>query len=82
MTTRMVGKRGFEPPAPASRTLCSTRLSHFPTFAKLSGAYLASPNMASLLTPQDRPVHHYFRLPLPAKNKSNSRCARPLPVSA
>gem|GEM_PF-6896562 len=27
----MVGTRGFEPPAPASRTLCSTRLSHVPT---------------------------------------------------
>ncbi len=27
----MVGKRGFEPPTPASRTLCSTRLSHSPT---------------------------------------------------
>jgi hypothetical protein len=26
----MVGKRGFEPRTPASRTLCSTRLSHFP----------------------------------------------------
>jgi hypothetical protein len=26
----LVGKRGFEPPTPASRTLCSTRLSHFP----------------------------------------------------
>ena len=27
----MVGMRGFEPPTPASRTLCSTRLSHIPT---------------------------------------------------
>ena len=27
----MVGTRGFEPPTPASRTLCSTRLSHVPT---------------------------------------------------
>ena len=26
----VVGKPGFEPGAPASRTLCSTRLSHFP----------------------------------------------------
>ena len=26
----MVGMRGFEPPAPASRTQCSTRLSHIP----------------------------------------------------
>ena len=28
----LVGTRGFEPPTPASRTLCSTRLSHVPTF--------------------------------------------------
>src|SRR3546814_9010835 len=27
----MVGKRGFEPPAPASRRQCSTRLSYSPT---------------------------------------------------
>ena len=27
----MVGTRGFEPPTLASRTLCSTRLSHVPT---------------------------------------------------
>src|SRR5579863_537825 len=29
----MVGERGFEPPTPWSRTRCSTRLSHSPTFA-------------------------------------------------
>lgn len=29
---KMVGVRGFEPPTPASRTQCSTRLSHTPTF--------------------------------------------------
>jgi hypothetical protein len=28
---RLVGVRGFEPPAPASRTQCSTRLSYTPT---------------------------------------------------
>ena len=27
----MVGERGFEPPAPASRRQCSTRLSYSPT---------------------------------------------------
>src|SRR3954453_6038646 len=27
----MVGARGFEPPTPASRTLCATRLSYAPT---------------------------------------------------
>jgi hypothetical protein len=30
---KMVGAEGFEPPTPASQTLCSTRLSHAPTFA-------------------------------------------------
>ena len=28
----LVGERGFEPPTPWSRTRCSTRLSHSPTF--------------------------------------------------
>jgi hypothetical protein len=32
----LVGKRGFEPPTPASRTLCSTRLSHFPIKKQVS----------------------------------------------
>ena len=32
----MVGTSGFEPPTPASRTLCSTRLSHVPTKSVLS----------------------------------------------
>ncbi len=31
MTGDLVGVRGFEPPAPASRTQCSTRLSYTPT---------------------------------------------------
>ena len=31
---KMVGVRGFEPPAPASRRQCSTRLSYTPTEAK------------------------------------------------
>ena len=30
---KMVGERGFEPPAPASRRQCSTRLSYSPTGA-------------------------------------------------
>ena len=29
---RLVGERGFEPPTPWSRTRCSTRLSHSPTW--------------------------------------------------
>ena len=30
MKLKMVGERGFEPPAPASRRQCSTRLSYSP----------------------------------------------------
>ena len=40
----MVGKRGFEPRTPASRTLCSTRLSHFP---KPRSIYRKDPIMKS-----------------------------------
>jgi hypothetical protein len=32
---KMVGERGFEPPAPASRRQCSTRLSYSPTDAEV-----------------------------------------------
>ena len=32
---KMVGVIGFEPTTPASRTRCSTRLSHTPTISKL-----------------------------------------------
>ena len=32
----MVGVRGFEPPAPASRRQCSTRLSYTPQFTTLA----------------------------------------------
>ena len=38
----MVGTRGFEPPTPASRTRCSTRLSHVPTPGKDSLFYLSA----------------------------------------
>ena len=34
----MVGERGFEPPTPWSRTRCSTRLSHSPTFGGRVGS--------------------------------------------
>src|SRR5512145_2467828 len=37
----MVGVRGFEPPAPCSRSKCSTRLSYTPIW--LDGAALAAP---------------------------------------
>jgi integrase len=32
LAERLVGERGFEPPAPTSRTWCSTRLSYSPAF--------------------------------------------------
>jgi hypothetical protein len=34
MVDFLVGVRGFEPPAPASRRQCSTRLSYTPTVAR------------------------------------------------
>src|SRR3954462_4154096 len=34
---KMVGERGFEPPAPASRRQCSTRLSYSPTGCPAQG---------------------------------------------
>ncbi len=42
----MVGVRGFEPPAPASRRRCSTRLSYTPIavyYLILGGAYIDAP---------------------------------------
>ena len=35
----MVGERGFEPPAPASRRQCSTRLSYSPTESRVIGLF-------------------------------------------
>ena len=34
---KMVGVRGFEPPAPSSRTRCATRLRYTPTWPSLAG---------------------------------------------
>src|SRR5665213_2189711 len=46
----MVGVAGFEPATPASRTRCSTRLSHTPTweapYRGANGARQAGPNAA------------------------------------
>src|SRR5688572_20485478 len=39
----MVGKRGFEPPTPTSRTWCSTRLSYFPSGGSLERALYKGP---------------------------------------
>ncbi len=54
----VVGTTGFEPATPASRTLCSTRLSHVPT----GGVFYARGSVKSieLLGPQlfERVVDH------------------------
>ncbi len=43
----LVGERGFEPPAPASRTQCSTRLSYSPNFTANCGAALCASSPVS-----------------------------------
>ena len=42
----VVGERGFEPPAPASRTQCSTRLSYSPTLF----TFFAKPTNISVIS--------------------------------
>ncbi len=39
LEAKLVGVRGFEPPAPASRRQCSTKLSYTPKFASSWGGY-------------------------------------------
>ena len=51
---KMVGVRGFEPPTPASRTQCSTRLSHTPT---VGAGLAASPRS------EDAAYSHAFETP-------------------
>ncbi len=43
---KLVGVRGFEPPAPASRTQCSTRLSYTPAVARGYSEAPAGPQAA------------------------------------
>ena len=59
----MVGVRGFEPPTPASRTQCSTRLSHTPTVGAGLAASPRSEDAAyshEIPTPQ-APISPFFR---------------------
>ena len=61
----MVGVRGFEPPTPASRTQCSTRLSHTPTVGTGRSATPRSEDAAysdGRQTPQ-APFSPIFRAP-------------------
>ncbi len=70
----MVGVRGFEPPAPASRRRCSTRLSYTPTgrrMALMRGAFIAPPGG------NDKVVHGTGRAPgAGGPGPGLNRCAR------
>ena len=46
---KLVGTSGFEPPTPASRTLCSTRLSHVPTKDPSVCHFIRIVNLKSML---------------------------------
>ena len=68
----LVGMRGFEPPTPASRTLCSTRLSHIPkNDAKSDGLF----STARGKCPQKNASLSHFP-------DSGSPCSRPGPWSS
>lgn len=75
----MVGERGFEPPAPASRRQCSTWLSYSPTGA--SGPQRCGPTgrQTRLYTGVMRGFQLLFRDPCPKKARDReSRAARAL----
>ena len=61
----MVGVAGFEPATPASRTQCSTRLSHTPTWR---AAYRGGPAVPQAAKKPSR------------KRSSKQRCIRPTPA--
>ena len=61
----MVGVAGFEPATPASRTQCSTRLSHTPTWR---AAYRGATGPSQV------------RFPTPKKRSSKRRCIHPTPA--
>ena len=67
----MVGVAGFEPATPASRTQCSTRLSHTPTWR---AAYRQAPPLpqATKIPPQKEKRRK--------KRSSKQRCIRPTPA--
>src|SRR3990170_8567187 len=63
----MVGVRGFEPPAPASRTQCSTRLSYTPTAGRYIAPSLAArkaPRAAASIGPLDAEIDGLEERPL------------------
>jgi hypothetical protein len=77
----MVGVAGFEPATPASRTRCSTRLSHTPTW---SAAYRGAPkgSQASKSGPQKRNDKRRCIRPTPALSPPPRRSLRGFAVPA
>jgi hypothetical protein len=57
----LVGVRGFEPPAPASRTQCSTRLSYTPA----EGGHIAAPRARGKALKAAYPIKERDWHPLP-----------------
>ena len=59
----MVGTAGFEPATPASRTLCSSRLSHVPTtFACLFMAEYITCQLKNIIYISSSPVSRMLQL--------------------
>ena len=88
----LVGERGFEPPAPASRTQCSTRLSYSPTRPLMCCCYTTSRNFpwhTKQLIALERPLlftnsaesarsstHFFEPTPTPAGDGADQACVR------
>jgi hypothetical protein len=67
----MVGVAGFEPATPASRTQCSTRLSHTPTW-RAAYRHASAVSQATKIAPQKEKRRE--------KRSSKQRCIRPTPA--
>ena len=67
----MVGVAGFEPATPASRTQCSTRLSHTPTW-RAAYRHGSAVSQAAKISPQKEKRRE--------KRSSKQRCIRPTPA--
>ena len=64
---RLVGERGFEPPTPWSRTRCSTRLSHSPTWKRLRQQRSAGAAILWLMQMSERQSLIITELPPPGR---------------
>src|ERR1039457_1228794 len=72
---RLVGERGFEPPTPWSRTRCSTRLSHSPTWKRLRQQRSAGASILWLMQMSKRQSLIITELPPPSRALAkSSRC--------